>query len=347
MSIVHALVVLDLETTGLDRIHDHITQLAAAVTFWKYDPHTGHANVISDQLSGTAGLSETFSTLVYTSKPIPMKIQQLTHITPAMLSGAPTIKVVLEEFHKWIWTWWSVAQLNWSSTRYVRWTLVGHNVIGFDIKMLDTILAKLNGVPIGLSLKGSESFLGAPYSDSTTPLPSIQWPFTHVLDTLRLAQNHDVLKMLAKKTQSFIYNALFGRAQALSHNAIGDVVGLCHILSHPFVCAQRTSVTLLIQYTQRLTYPSKDSFQKCSIESIHTQDTRKIAVIPQCSPAQSSRLHMDTSLGVVSALRPAMIALPKKTLYCTQCHTHISAFFLDTHSCQKTTMSFTHTSHIP
>lgn len=77
------IVVFDFETTGLDVNQDRIIEIGA------------------EKLIGFE-VVDTFSTLITTSIDLTQQIQQLTGITPEMLSGQPELEEVLPTFFKFI-----------------------------------------------------------------------------------------------------------------------------------------------------------------------------------------------------------------------------------------------------
>ncbi|GAB4559240.1 MAG: helicase C-terminal domain-containing protein [Anaerolineae bacterium] len=102
-------VALDLETTGLNPETDQILEIGAV-------------RIHSD------GEIETWSTLVNPGVPIPIRIQQLTGISPDELSHAPTLRMVLPSIRHFVQDA----------------TIVGHNV-AFDLAFLQQVgLAKDN-----------------------------------------------------------------------------------------------------------------------------------------------------------------------------------------------------------
>jgi ATP-dependent DNA helicase DinG len=93
-------VALDLETTGLDPDSDAVTEIGVV------------------KFSGSQVLEE-FQTLVNPKRQIPLEIQQLTGITPAMVAKAPSLNQVRDKLRN------MVGDL----------PIVGHN-IGFDLSFL-------------------------------------------------------------------------------------------------------------------------------------------------------------------------------------------------------------------
>ena len=108
-----SVVVFDIETTGLNFEEDEITELGAVK--------------IVDGV-----IKEKFSTFVKPSKPIPLEVQNLTHITNEMVKNAPSIKDVIYDFKQFS----------------ENCLLCGHNVIGFDLKFI-----KKAGEKFGLYFK--------------------------------------------------------------------------------------------------------------------------------------------------------------------------------------------------
>jgi DNA polymerase III epsilon subunit family exonuclease len=95
-------VALDLETTGLDRDNDSIIEIGA-VRF------------------SLDGVIDEFSTLVNPGKPLSPVIQRLTGITDKDLGDAPPIEVVASDVEQFL----------------AGSVLVGHNLLGFDVPVLD------------------------------------------------------------------------------------------------------------------------------------------------------------------------------------------------------------------
>lgn len=106
-------VVLDIETTGFNSVEDSIIEIAA-VRF------RNGAEV------------ESFSSLVRAEVPLPLDIQDLTGITPDMLTDAPPIGDVLADFLTFIGAD----------------PLVGHNIKSFDLPFL-----RQKGLPFGLKIE--------------------------------------------------------------------------------------------------------------------------------------------------------------------------------------------------
>src|SRR5574341_613806 len=94
-------VALDLETTGLDTESDEIIEIGAV----RFDE---------------SGVLENFERLVNPGRTIPPTIQNLTGISDAAVAMAPAIWQVAPELETFI----GGA------------TLVGHNVVGFDVRFL-------------------------------------------------------------------------------------------------------------------------------------------------------------------------------------------------------------------
>jgi DNA polymerase-3 subunit epsilon/ATP-dependent DNA helicase DinG len=93
---------LDLETTGLDCENDSIIEIGA-VRF------------------SLEGVIDEFSTLVNPGRPVPPVIERLTGITDRDLASAPPIEVVASDVEEFL----------------AGSVLVGHNVCGFDVPVLD------------------------------------------------------------------------------------------------------------------------------------------------------------------------------------------------------------------
>ena len=103
------IVVFDIETTGLDFEKCEITEIGAVkIEYGK--------------------VTEKFSSFVKTNEPIPLEVQNLTHITNEMIADAPNIDVVINKFYEWC----------------KGCVLCGHNAIGFDIKFIKKAGEKVN-----------------------------------------------------------------------------------------------------------------------------------------------------------------------------------------------------------
>ncbi len=102
-------VVFDLETTGLDTSKDEITEIGAC-------------KVVNGRIEST------FSTFVKPFSGISARITELTGIDDSMVENAPTINYVMPDFYKYCYGS----------------TLVGHNVIGFDMIFIYRMAQKLS-----------------------------------------------------------------------------------------------------------------------------------------------------------------------------------------------------------
>ncbi|HEY3368548.1 MAG TPA: PolC-type DNA polymerase III [Symbiobacteriaceae bacterium] len=114
-------VVLDIETTGFSPIGDDIIEVGAV----RYR-------------NGKIG--ESFQRFIRPSKPIPLVVQELTHITPDMVANAPTPEEVLPEFFRFIGDAIIVAhnaQFDYSFLRYHRKKHLGEE---FTNPVLDTLV---------------------------------------------------------------------------------------------------------------------------------------------------------------------------------------------------------------
>lgn len=95
-------VVVDIETSGFQRYIDSIIEIAAC------------------RYSNNKKISQ-FSTLVNSCSQIPWQVQRLTHITPQMLSTAPSAEDVSSRFFEYI------GDL----------PVVGHNILSFDLPFIE------------------------------------------------------------------------------------------------------------------------------------------------------------------------------------------------------------------
>ena len=102
------IVVVDLETTGLDSEVDEITEIGAVK--------------IVDGV-----ISEKFATFVKPSITIPKEVTDLTGITNEMVANAPEVQYVLKDFYEFA----------------KGATLCGHNIINFDLKFVRRIGSEL------------------------------------------------------------------------------------------------------------------------------------------------------------------------------------------------------------
>ena len=103
------IVVFDIETTGLDPEACEITEIGAV--------KIEHGEV-----------TERFSSFAKPKNPIPVEVQNLTHITNEMVAFAPKIEDVIIDFCEW-------------SKDCI---ISGYNIIGFDLKFIKKITNKLN-----------------------------------------------------------------------------------------------------------------------------------------------------------------------------------------------------------
>lgn len=103
------IVVLDLETTGLDTELCEITEIGA-VKIEKGE------------------ITERFSSFAKPKFPIPLEVQKLTNITNEMVAKAPKIEDVIIDFCEW-------------SKDCI---ISGYNIVGFDLKFIKKITNKLN-----------------------------------------------------------------------------------------------------------------------------------------------------------------------------------------------------------
>ena len=94
-------VVFDIETTGLDVSSDEITEIGAV-------------KIVDGQIK------EKFASFVKPTKSIPKEVTELTGITNEMVEDAPDAEFVLQEFYEF-------------SKDAI---LCGHNIIGFDLKIV-------------------------------------------------------------------------------------------------------------------------------------------------------------------------------------------------------------------
>lgn len=98
------IVVFDIETTGLDPDTCEITEIGAV--------KVEHGEV-----------TERFSSFAKPKNPIPLEVQELTHITDEMVAFAPRIEDVIQDFYEW-------------SKGCI---LSGYNIINFDLKFIKKV----------------------------------------------------------------------------------------------------------------------------------------------------------------------------------------------------------------
>ena len=103
------IVVFDLETTGLDPELCEITEIGAV--------KVEHGEV-----------TERFASFVKPKNPIPVEVQELTHITNEMVAKAPKVEDVIIDFYEW-------------SKDCI---ISGYNIVGFDLKFVKKITNKLH-----------------------------------------------------------------------------------------------------------------------------------------------------------------------------------------------------------
>lgn len=103
------IVVFDIETTGLDPDLCEITEIGAVKIEY-------------------GEVTERFSSFAKPKNPIPIEVQELTHITNEMVAKAPKIEDVIIDFY------------NWSKDCIIS----GYNIVGFDLKFVKKITNKLH-----------------------------------------------------------------------------------------------------------------------------------------------------------------------------------------------------------
>ena len=101
----------DLETTGFNPFHHNIIEIAAVDNF---------GNTFNELVS------------IGTNK-LPKKITEITHITPEMLYGKPTIKNVLERFKEFL-------EIEPNKQKFI----IGHNSYGFDMPFIKAKFKQCN-----------------------------------------------------------------------------------------------------------------------------------------------------------------------------------------------------------
>lgn len=98
------IVVFDIETTGLDPETCEITEIGAV--------KIEHGEI-----------TERFSSFAKPKNPIPIEVQELTHITDEMVAFAPRIEDVIQDFYDWS-----------------RGCIIsGYNIVGFDLKFIKKV----------------------------------------------------------------------------------------------------------------------------------------------------------------------------------------------------------------
>ena len=175
---------LDLETTGLDTGRDRITEIGM-VRFTR------------------EGVGATYSQLVNPEREIPLRVQQLTGITPADVAGAPhfnSLRLEIEEF---------IGDA----------TVVGQN-IGFDL----SVLAHQQLIPPGDVI-------------DTLELATLVDPGHRQHSLAALAERFGVAQPSAHRaladaeTARAVFLALYDRAEALPDDLIAELIALAGGLS--------------------------------------------------------------------------------------------------------------------
>ncbi len=217
-------VAIDVETTGLDPKVDELIEVAAV----KFRP---------------GEVLETFSKLLRPHHSLPLKITQLTHITPEMLVGAPRFSEVAPELVKFVKSY----------------PLVGHSV-DFDVRMLQThgmrfpqmaydtlelaqlLMPKLSAY----RLSALSASLGIPHDDAHRALADA--------DASRQVFEH-----------------LLGRISALDLNELGEIIRLTSKIEWPlrdlFEEAQRDKAKYVF---------SEDRAQKSNIIEQEAEEERRL-----------------------------------------------------------------------
>lgn len=120
-------VVYDIETTGLSRTKDRLTQIAGIRMQGREMPQ-GVRNRLKkiDPLQDITNDPDIFNILIDPKRSIPRKIQELTGLTPTILKGRSTEKNALQSF------------MSFSGDRI----LVAHNGINFDTRHIEAATAR-------------------------------------------------------------------------------------------------------------------------------------------------------------------------------------------------------------
>jgi DNA polymerase III epsilon subunit-like protein len=108
---------VDFETTGLSK-EDHLTQVAVAIRTNRHGEDT-----------------QTYASYIYTDRPIPDKIVELTRITTAMVLTAPKLETVLQQIKEFI----DAVCVDENGVRVV----IAYNGVSFDIPMLTAAMRRI------------------------------------------------------------------------------------------------------------------------------------------------------------------------------------------------------------
>ena len=107
---------IDLETTGLSR-EDHLTQVAIAIR------------------TGRHGEIKTYTSYVFTDRPIPPKVVEITRITDDIVRSAPTLETVLVQMKEFI----DSTCISENGLR----VLIAYNGVSFDVPMLTIAMRRV------------------------------------------------------------------------------------------------------------------------------------------------------------------------------------------------------------
>jgi DNA polymerase III epsilon subunit-like protein len=209
-----AILLLDVETTGLSPQTDHIIQLAAKLL----------------------GRDEIFCEYVLPPVSISPQIEKLTGITQKFLlhGGLDSYTGIhhsgpAKDFRSLYQHFCDFCQRCRIDSRKI--CLVAHNA-AFDVRFLNAEVKRLS-----LADALAEESVLSPQSTSLPPMLSRDTGITTTVDTLRLFKNANFWSGTLSKPKSFalgdLYQAITQKKLSSAHHAIADVMALEEILTSP------------------------------------------------------------------------------------------------------------------
>ena len=205
-------IAFDTESTGLDTVHDHITQVAARVVG-----------------KGPGDQTETFVSYVHTDRRIPKRVTEVTGITAATLAHAPSFKLVFHALMGWICS--AVVRRGGK----VRPVLLAHNGTAFDFPLL---LNEMRRHEIPLEVL---EVLDIHTADSLALLRAVKADAALYGDVALTLRAHKSLSLPK------LFPRIMGRSYA-AHDALEDVTALAELVFHSPLSTPLVMDTLRTQF---------------------------------------------------------------------------------------------------
>ena len=205
-------IAFDTESTGLDTVHDHITQIAARVVG-----------------KGPGDETETFVSYVHTDRKIPKRVTEITGITAATLAHAPSFQLVFHALMGWICS--AVVRRGGS----VRPVLLAHNGTAFDFPLL---LNEMRRHEIPLEVL---EVLDIHTADSLALLRAVKADVAVYGDVALALRAHKSLSLPK------LFPRIMDRSYA-AHDALEDVTALAELVFHSSLSTPLVMDTLRTQF---------------------------------------------------------------------------------------------------